>query len=332
MATLSNTKLTYLDVANSLVDGKVETKIVEMLSQTNEMLTDAVVASGNVQGGYKTVIRDGLPSSTFRELYRGVPPSKGRRVAVTETTCMLEARSEVDKDIVDDPAELNAIRLSESFGFIESMSQTLQETLLYGNTDVQQARFMGLTPRYNSLSSAAGLTNVINMSGSGNANTSIWLVGWGEETIFMFYPKGSKAGIVHEDLGEGEAYDDAGNPYRVYKDRWQIKTGLFVKDYRYAVRIGNIDAAALKADNAGTTVRILEAMLRSINRIPAIGACRPAFYVNRTVKEMIDIHAMNRSSNVLTLAEAAGQFHTRFMGIPIRLCDKISNNEANIAA
>ena len=115
-------------------------------------------------------------------------------------------------------------------------------------------------------------------------------------------------------------------------DRWQVKTGLVIKDYRYAVRIGNIDVAALKADTTGGTVKVLEAMLRAINRIPSIKACRPAFYVNRTVKEMIDIHAMNKSSNVLSLAEAAGQFHTQFMGIPIRLVDKIVNTESNIAA
>lgn len=332
MATLTNTKPTYLDMANAMTDGKVEAKIVEMLSQTNEMLTDAVVQPGNVQGGYKVIMRDGLPESTFRELYTGVAPSKGRRVAVTETTCMLEARSEIDKDIVDDPAELNAFRLSEAFGYIESMNQTLQETLLYGNTNVQQARFMGLTPRYNSLSSTAGQTNIINLSGSGNANTSVWLVGWSPETVFMFYPKGSKVGIIHEDLGEQDSFDASGNRYRALHDRWQVKTGLVVKDYRYAVRIGNIDVAALKADTTGGTVKVLEAMLRAINRIPSIKACRPAFYVNRTVKEMIDIHAMNKSSNVLSLAEAAGQFHTQFMGIPIRLVDKIVNTESNIAA
>ena len=332
MATLGTNKPTYMDVANAMTDGKVEAKIVEMLSQTNEMLTDAVVQPGNVQGGYKAIIRDGLPDSTFRELYGGVPTSKGRRVAITETTCMLEARSEVDKDLIDDPAELNTFRLSEAYGYIESMNQTLQETLLYGNTNVQQARFMGLTPRYNSLGSTAGLTNIINMSGSGNANTSIWLVGWGPESIFMFYPKGSKAGIIHEDLGEQDSFDGSNNRYRALHDRWQVKTGLVVKDYRYAVRIGNIDVAALKADTTGATVKILEAMLRATNRIPSLKACRPAFYVNRTVKEMIDIHAMNKSSNVLTLAQGAEQFHTQFMGIPIRMVDKLANNEANIAA
>lgn len=335
MATLpsKNGAVTLLDMATARgEDGKIETGVVEMLNQTNDILTDMLWKECNRTDGNKTLIRDGLPTAMFRMLYQGVPASKSRRVAVMDTTCMLEARSEIDRDVADAEADLNAFRLSEASSFLEAMNQQFVDTLLYGNINTNQERFLGIINRYNSKGSTAGTNNIISMSGSGNANTSILLVGWGGETVHGIVPKGSKAGIFHEDLGLQDAFDADGNRYRAYCDHWQWKCGLTVKDYRYIVRIGDIDAAALKADNAGTTVRILEAMLKAINRLPSLGMCRPVFYVNRTVKEMIDIHALNRSSNVLTLTEAAGQFKTAFMGIPIRLVDRIKNNEANMAA
>lgn len=325
--------VTLMDLAAARgEDGKVEAGVVEMLHQTNEILTDMLWKECNRSDGNRTLIRDGLPTAMFRQLYQGVPASKSRRVAVMDTTCMLETRSEIDKDVADEEADINAFRLSEARAFLEAMNQQFVDTLLYGNIATNQERFLGIIPRYNSKSSINGQSNIISMGGAGNANTSILLVGWGDETVHGIVPKGSKAGIVHEDLGVQDAFDADGNRYRAYCDHWQWKCGLTVKDYRYIVRIGDIDVTALKADNSGTTVRILEAMLKAINRIPSIGMCKPAFYVNRTVKEMVDIHALNRSSNVLTITEAAGQFKTNFMGIPIRLVDRIRNTEANIPA
>ena len=81
MATLNNTKLTYLDVANSLVDGKVETKIVEMLSHAasddpnNLGLWDRLVSqlADNRTDGAQDAAPDYIVEITFRPNIVTVP-------------------------------------------------------------------------------------------------------------------------------------------------------------------------------------------------------------------------------------------------------------------
>jgi hypothetical protein len=91
------------------------------------------------------------------------------------------------------------------------------------------------------MKSAANGQNIIDAGGTGSVNTSVWLVVWGEKTVFGIFPKGSKAGLFHEDLGLIDAFDANNNRYRAYADHWQWKNGLVVKDWRYVVRICNVD-------------------------------------------------------------------------------------------
>ena len=76
MATLAQSVLTLADWAKRLdPDGKVPA-IVEMLSQTNEVLADMLFKEGNLPTGERTTIRTGLPSVYWRLLNQGVAPSK----------------------------------------------------------------------------------------------------------------------------------------------------------------------------------------------------------------------------------------------------------------
>ncbi|MGM3315416.1 major capsid protein, partial [Enterobacter hormaechei subsp. steigerwaltii] len=81
-------------------NGKVD-KIVELLSQTNEILTDMMFVEGNLPTGHRTTVRSGLPQPTWRLLNYGVQPTKSTTVQVTDTVGMLEAYAEVDKSLAD---------------------------------------------------------------------------------------------------------------------------------------------------------------------------------------------------------------------------------------
>ncbi|MCV5633279.1 hypothetical protein OFN23_34560, partial [Escherichia coli] len=76
----------------------------------------------------------------------------------------------------------------------------------YGNTSLNPERFMGMAPRYNDKSAANG-KNIIDAGGTQTDNASIWLMCWGENTVHGIYPKGSKAGLQHNDLGEQTLID-----------------------------------------------------------------------------------------------------------------------------
>lgn len=326
MATIGNSVLTLADWANRQDEsGKVAT-IVEMLNQSNPILDDMVWQEGNLPTGHRLTIRTGLPSVGFRTLNSGINSSKSLTNQVDEAVGIMEAISEVDVDLAKLNGDVAGFRLSEASAFVESMNQTFASTLFYGNAGVNPEQFTGLAPRYNSLS-GTNANNIISAgSVTGNDTTSIWLVGWGNNSVFGVFPKGSQAGIYHEDLGEQliQTSTTVGTGrLKAFVDRWQWKAGLAVADWRYAVRIANIDVSALVADTSGSTIKLIELMSRAIDRLPGTGGIKPAFYMNRSVYSLLKIQAMNKSANALSLSQGLNQFDMAFEGIPVRKVDAI---------
>lgn len=337
MATLGqNGKVTLLDIAQSMdPQGKVA-DVAELLTQTNEILLDMPWFEGNLPTGHQGTIRTGLPTAVWRQFYQGVPPSKSQRAKITDACAMLETRSEVDVDEANLNGNASAFRLSEATAFVEGLNQTMADSLIYGNATVNPERFNGLAPRYSAISGATNGQNIIDAGGTGSDNTSIWLVVWGKQTAFGIYPKGSQAGLTHKDLGEYDAFDANQNRFRAYGDLWQWKCGVHVKDWRYIVRIANIDVSNLVAESSAAD--LVKLMVRAFARIPLPGMGNAVFYANRTVKEMLSIQALNKSQNALSISESLRQFggvnvamqELRFMGVPVRTVDRIVTTEARV--
>jgi hypothetical protein len=134
MATLSTAALTLADWAKRLdPDGKVPT-VVELLSQTNEILTDMMFIEGNLPTGHRTTVRTGLPVVAWRLLNGGTTPSKSTTAQIDEHAGMLEAWSEVDVKLAALNGNADSFRLSEAQAFIEAMNQEMSQTLFYGNS------------------------------------------------------------------------------------------------------------------------------------------------------------------------------------------------------
>lgn len=331
MATLAGTNPTLADWAKQREpDGGITSNIVEMLAQTNEMLMDMTWVEANNITSHRSTIRTGMPSATWRQFYQGVAPSKSTVAQVDETIGMLEARSFVDKDLAELNGDVNQFRLNEAGAFLEAINQEMQQTVLYGNVSTAPEEFNGLAPRFNSLTAVSG-ENIINGEGASGC-TSIWLVGWGENTCHGVFPKGSSAGLKHEDLGIDHQTPDGQTPTRyfsAYHDKFEWKAGLVVKDWRYVSRIANIDVSDLIAES--NAADILKLMTMAVHKIPSLGACRPAFYVNRTVMTMLDIQAQSKSNVYLNVGEEEGRKKIAFRGIPIRNCDQILTTEDAVA-
>src|SRR3982751_3023970 len=119
MAILQNNALTLADAAKrSDPDGKTSA-IVELLSQTNEIISDMTFIEGNLPTGPRSTQRTGLPSVYFRMINQSVPPSKSTTAQVDEAVGMLEAWSEVDKDLAELNGNTASFRLSEASAFLE---------------------------------------------------------------------------------------------------------------------------------------------------------------------------------------------------------------------
>ncbi len=333
MATLATGALTLADWAKRLdPDGKVPV-VAELLSQSNEVLEDAVFQEGNLPTGHRVIIRTGLPTAYWRSINQGIPTSKSTTAQVDESIGMLEAYAKVDKDLALLNGNTNAFRMSEDSAFLEAMNQAQAQTLLYGNPATDPRQYLGLAPRYGAISGAGNAQNVLDAGGTSTNNTSIYLVVWGDNTTFCTFPKGSKAGLAHDDQGELVVYDANSNPYQAFQTHYQWKNGLVVKDWRYVVRICNINTANLVAETAAAD--LVKLMSRALDRIPNLGMGRPAFYMNRTVYSMLRIQALNKSQTVLDINSGLNQFGTpsswnTFEGVPLRRVDQILNTEARV--
>ncbi len=333
MSTIGTNALTLADWAKRLdPDGKVPS-IVELLSQTNELLMDMQFIEGNLPTGHRTTVRTGLPTVAWRLLNQGVQPSKSTTAQVDEACGMLEAWSEVDKDLALLNGNTAAFRLSEAQAFIEAMNQEMASTVFYGNSGLAPEEFTGLSIRYSDPSAANG-QNVLDAGGSeSNGNASIWLICWGAQTVHGIFPKGSKAGLIHEDLGEVTVETTAGiagTRLRAYQDHWQWKCGIALKDWRYAVRIGSIDVSNLVAKSSAAD--LIEFMIKATHRIPAMGMGKCAFYMNRSVKQMLDIQRRDdvQSGGSLVYSDVDGKLIPSFRGIPVRTCDALLDSEDDV--
>lgn len=339
MATLSTGQLTLLDWAKRLdPDGNVP-QIAELLSQQNEVLEDAVMIEGNLPTGHRAVIRTGLPAVYFRALNQGVPSSKSATAQVDEACAMLEARSHIDAKLLQLNGNSAAFRLSEDSAFLEAMNQTMAGTIFTGNPGVDPKQFLGLATRYSSTSAGNG-QNVLLAGGAGSDNASMYLVVWGEQTVFMPFPKGSKAGLQSRDLGEESVQDANGGWYQAARSLYQWDAGMVVKDWRYVVRIANIDVSdwiGVTGSQASTAAtNLIKLMMRAIARIPNFAMGRAAFYTNRSIQEGLMIQALEKSSNALGIKQAMTQFGTtmnqlEFMGIPVRKVDQLGIAETLVS-
>lgn len=332
MATLATTHPTLLDVTKRLdPEGNIDA-IAELLEQTNEILMDAVWIEGNLPTGHRTTVRTGLPVPTWRKLYGGVQPTKSTTAQVTDNTGMLEAYAEVDKALADLNGNEAAFRLSEDRAHIEGMNQEFASTLLYGNEGSEPEAFTGLSPRFNDRSGPANADNIIHGGSSDTDNASIWLIVWGPNTVHCIYPKGSMAGLQQTDKGQVtiEDVDGQGGRMEAYRTHYRWDCGLTVRDWRYVVRIANIDKSTITKD-AATGPDLLDLMAQATDLIPSFGMGRPAFYASRTVMSYIRRQMTNATKqSTLTMQQAGGGRPglLDFDGIPIRRCDALAADEA----
>lgn len=331
MATLNTFMPTLADIATRLDPDNSVAQVIELLNQTNPILEDMAWIEGNLPTGHKTTIRSGLPSGTWRKLNYGVQPEKSTTVQVTDTTGMLESYAEVDVDLVKLNNNEAAFRLSEDRAFIEGMNQTMATTLFYGDASLDPERFTGLAARYSQKSGVENGENILLGGGSGSDNTSIYLVVWGPNTVHGIYPKGSTAGLQVKDLGEDTVYDANGGRFQAFRTHYKWDCGVTLRDWRYVVRIANIDISEL-TKNAASGADLIDLLSQAVEIPPALSMGRAVFYANRTITSFLRRQIANKvAGSTLTMDQVAGKQVLTFDGIPFKRTDALLNTEATIS-
>jgi hypothetical protein len=333
--------LTLLDIAKRTDPYGAVPIIAELLAQKNEVMNDIPWLEGNLPTGTRNTLRTGLPQAFWKVANTGTNSSKSTTAQIDEACGILEAWSVIDYDVAQLNGNVQKYRLSEADAFIEALSQQLCGTLWYGNTAVNTERFMGFSPRFGAISSAINAQNILNANGTGATNASVWLIGWGMNSVYGIYPRGTVGGLVHKDWGERiiQTSVTLGNGYlHAYVDKWQWKCGLAVKDWRYVVRCANVSIPDLTGGSGTQNAQqLIKLMSRMMSRLPSPGGVTPVFYMNRTMYSMLRVQSLDKSQNALGVVQGLDQFGHPLRGtlvfdnIPIRLSDQLLLTESAIS-
>lgn len=337
MAVINQLSASLVDVAKRKdPTGKIA-NIIEMESQRNEWMQDVLTQECNDGTGHKTTVRTGIPQAAWRMLNAGVPASKSHTAQVRDTTGMLETYAEIDCALADLSGDARAYRASEASAFLEGMTQQVTQTFFYGNTNINPERFLGLSPRYSTVNAANAdsADNVVDGGGTGSTNSSLWFVTWGDMTTHMLHPRGTPAGFQHRDLGEDTKVVN-NTQYQIYRDHFKWSCGLSVRDWRYNVRLANLEsdaASGSRIDASDTTLnnfimKLIEAQERQFSQS---GGGRTVIYANRYVRMALRKAVMQKiAGSTLTMENVGGKEVLMFMGMPVRLVDQLLRTEARV--
>jgi hypothetical protein len=145
-------------------------------------------------------------------------------------------------------------------------------------------------------------------------------------------------------MGEWPVQDGAGNTYQAYRDHFKWEIGLVLRDWRYVVRVANIDVTQLTGVSAANLINLL---VRGLYRLPTAPVSattiqtsdtpevranmgRTVIYCNRVLRTYLDLQAMNKTNVLLRIEEFDGKPVTTFRGIPVRTVDAIVNTESQV--
>ena len=309
-------------------DGTLAT-IVEVLNRkTGMILEEAPWVAANDTFTNKTLRRATLPTSARRKLNQGLAKSVSRTTEVMDVIEMRGVYAEYDKDWIDSFPDPARVRLQEAKAFIEGLGQDICSDILYCNSNADPDGMHGLAPRLDALDTEF----VFGAGGSGGDTTSIFVVTWGETECHLIYPKNMpNLGIEHKDLGEVTITDAttglaSASQFQGYRDFFQVKCGLVVRNPRCIGRVANIEAS-------GTTNTFDEDLLIALlENMDTNESTR--IYCNQTILTQARIKLKDKT-NVHWVPEKGlgGLPFLSFDGIPVRKIDKsiLLNTETVVA-
>lgn len=338
-----------VDWARSRAPDSSAAHIAQLLSQCNQMTKDMIWQEANMPLAHKITVGVALPQGTFRTANTGVAFSKALNAQMQFGITELVGYSGVDRSIAELWGDIQKYRYQQDMAHIEGMSQQVANAFIYSNEGANPGQMTGFAPIYNTVNvnTAYNAVNVIDGGGTGSNNASIWYVNWGDVTTYGIFPKGTPSGIVYEDKGDVRAlYDASNNQFEGYTSFFRIKFGLCVNDWRFVVRVCNLDTTT--AGLAGTTPPDLYVLLsKAMGKIPASSprifnaeetddptdpkpGTMPVLYCNRIVQEYLDIQAIRDKNVLISMKDYAGAPVLSFRGIPLRIIDQLTNSEARI--
>lgn len=329
MSVLTHSVPNILDISTRYTSDGKPLPIAEILTRKKPVFQDIPWVEANTTNGHRLAVETELPEAVLRKLNGGVKPSAGRAASITEATAEFASLGQVDKVLAQLSTNVADFRVKKNGRHIEAIGQSFEDQFFYG-TKVVPEGFVGLAERYAAKNDKVMKRQIIDLGGTGNTLTSIWVVGWGEDSVYGIYAKGTQAGIQHMDYGDDLVDDGNGGKYPAYRDWFALQCGLAVEDPRNIARVANVAESSLEISPTNPENLLINQLIRATHRVERLESTRPVIYVNRDIFEWLDLQANNRTVLALKQTELDGQQVTTFRGIPIRRSDALGWNEKAI--
>lgn len=328
--------MSYMTMANlaKMLDpnGKVA-RIIDIMVQRNGTLRTMPFIPSNMQHAHRIYQCVGLPSATWRKFNQGILPSTGAYAQFDEAIGMVASMSVVDVDLVKSVSNPQELRFQKARTHINSIANEAESTIWYGSR-ANPEEIVGFADRYNTLSASEPVSqNIIDGGGTGSDNTSVWLIAWGEDQVTGVYPKDSSGGIEHIDYSEQLIQDVngvQGSVMRAYVDWFKFHFGLAVSDYRFAVRICNLDVSNMKAMSSAPN--LFDLAEQALGRLPDLPKGQTFWYMHRVTQNYLMRQAREdvKAGGGLTFDNVEGKTVLSLFGIPIELSDGLLLTEARV--
>lgn len=325
--------VTLNDIQKRLDGNNSFAPIIEVLKQSNPIMEDIPFAEGDLPIGNKTTIRTSLPSPSIRRYNQGVSPTKSGTKQIIDVCMNLEDRSSVDVELMRGKPNPEAYRASEDDAHVEGMGQYVAKQLIYGSLASDPDTFNGIMTRYNTLAGDKGTYGYQTISAgtanTGNLNTSLIFVDWGDRKVTGIYPKGMTAGLNTQDLGENDVIDDKGKPYRALQTLYNWKVGLAVENVRSIVRVCNINTATLATLTSTQSKALIDMFIKAKNRLQFMK--NPVCYCSESMKTFMECYLNDKNNVHITRQDIQDAPPLlRFSGIPVKQLDCMVDTESAV--
>lgn len=191
---------------------------------------------------YKTLVRTGLPTVSFRNANEGTDPSKATYENRTVETFIMEPRWECDKAIADRAEDgASSFIALEASAIMEATFQLLGRQFFYGrNTNGDAKGHPGLID-----SIQAAYT--VDATGAGVDTSSLWAVKFGPKHVQWVYGNGGS--LTLSDVRTESLLDANSKKYDGYVQTMLAYPGVQVGSVYSLGRIKNLDAGKPLTDD-----------------------------------------------------------------------------------
>lgn len=331
MPTNGATAVTTADLRASL-DGKGNAaRVFEILEKDSVVIQNATWVEGDLPNGNRTVVQGSKDVATKRRYERGVAKSKTVDIPKVDMAAQYAANVEVDLNKLEEYPDPKAYLNRQERRKISAMHEDFESDFFYGNDATDPEDIRGLATRFNTLSSNLGDPGYQVYSAGGSNNlTSLYLAGFGDGGVNLFYPFGSEAGVTRIVNPSQRVTDTNNKVYYAYCIFNNWKSGLSVENHRSGVlRIANIDSAALAGETPPDLIGIA---LRAMMRVKRSNSLKYAWFGNETALGWLATMYKNTNNLNITMRELQdGMQEIRLCGIPVFQSYAIINSESQIS-